>query len=157
MEIIEPDETDDDGKRFQTLRGFLDGEEPEEPLYFAYRATLRIFGTIPDLDELTRSLGIAPTHSHRREDRHPIPYRHDKWNYMAPVYESEPLHMHIDSLWNVFRERKEYLLQIKERLTVDVFLGYRSNCDHAGVEVPYRSLAMFSELEVPFGLSIIVT
>lgn len=98
------------------------GEEPEEPLYFAYCATLRIFGAIPDLDELTRSLGIGSTHAHRREDRHPIPYRHDMWNYMAPVNESEPLHVHIDSLWSVFRKRKEYLLQIKERLTVDVFL-----------------------------------
>jgi hypothetical protein len=74
-----------------------------------------------------------------------------------PVNKSEPLHVRIDSLWSVFRERKEYLIQIKERLTVDVFLGYRSNCDHAGVEVPYRSLAMFWEPEAPFGLSIIVT
>jgi hypothetical protein len=37
-----------------------------------------------------------------------------------------------------------------------VFLGYRSDCDTAGVEVPYTSLEIFIELEVPFGLSIIV-
>ena len=70
--------------------------------------------------------------------------------------ESEPLHVHIDALWNTFRERKQYLLQLKQDLTVDVFLGYRSNCDHAGVEVPHQSLEMFRELQVPFGLSIIV-
>jgi hypothetical protein len=58
METSETGDTDDDGKRFQTLRGFLDGEEPEEPIYFAYRATLRIFGTIPNLNELTRSLAV---------------------------------------------------------------------------------------------------
>jgi hypothetical protein len=40
---------------------------------------------------------------------------------------------------------------------VDVFLGYRSNCDTAGIEVPHTSLEMFSELQIPFGLSIIVT
>ena len=44
----------------------------------------------------------------------------------------------------------------KKNLTVDVFLGYQSNCDHAGVEVPYQSLEIFRELRVPFGLSIIV-
>ena len=78
------------------------------------------------------------------------------WSYTSLVKESEPLHVHIDSLWNTFREHKEYLLELKKDLTVDVFLGYRSNCDHAGVEVPHQSLQMFMELQIPFGLSIIV-
>jgi hypothetical protein len=84
------------------------------------------------------------------------PFKHDMWTYQAPVKEAEPLHMHIDTLWDTFRERKEYLLQLKQELTVDVFLGYRTNCDNAGVEVPYESLEIFRELRVPFGLSIIV-
>jgi Domain of unknown function (DUF4279) len=78
------------------------------------------------------------------------------WSYTSPVKESEPLHVHIDSLWNTFREYKEYLLELKKDLTVNVFLGYGSNCDHAGVEVPPQSLEMFMELQIPFGLSIIV-
>ena len=41
-------------KTFKTLRGFLEGDEPEVEIYFAYSATLRIFGEIPDLDEITR-------------------------------------------------------------------------------------------------------
>jgi hypothetical protein len=79
------------------------------------------------------------------------------WRYTPPVKESEPLHVHIDALWNTFKGKKEYILRLKHDLTVDVFLGYRSNCDHAGVEVPYQSLEIFRELQVPFGLSIIVT
>lgn len=78
------------------------------------------------------------------------------WSYTAPVDENERLHVHIDALWNTFREQKQYLLELKEILTVDVFLGYRSNSDTAGVEVPYQSLEMFIELQSPFGLSIIV-
>jgi hypothetical protein len=78
------------------------------------------------------------------------------WCYTASVKENEALSVHIDALWNTFRKRKQYLLQLKRGLAVDVFLGYRSNCDHAGVEVPHQSLQMFSELQVPFGLSIIV-
>ena len=54
------------------------------------------------------------------------------------------------------RPHKDYLLGLKENLTVDVFLGYRSNSDTAGVEVPYQSLQIFQELQVPFGLSIII-
>jgi len=145
---------------YRTLRGALSGEEPDEPIYFAYSAALRIFGTIPDIDELTRRLGVEPTSSHRCGERrkpNSEPYKHDMWSFTASVNESEPLHVHIEALWSAFRARKEYLLELKKHVKVDVFLGYRSNCDHAGLEVPHHSLAMFLELEVPFGVSIIVT
>jgi len=145
---------------FRTLGGSLSGEEPNEINYFNYRASLRIFGNIPDLDEITRRLGVPPTYTHRLGDRrgpNSPPYKHDMWSYTAPVEKSERLHVHIDTLWNTFREHRDYLLQLKHELKVDVFLGYRSNCDNAGVEVPHQSLEMFRELQVPFGLSIIVT
>jgi hypothetical protein len=61
------------------------------------------------------------------------------------------------ALTNALKDRKESVLQLKHGLTVDVFLGYSSNCDQAGVEVRYQSLEIFRELQVPFGLSIIVT
>lgn len=145
---------------FRTLRGFLAGEEPDEETYFAYSATLRIFGALPHLDEITRRLGVTPTNAYRRgERRRPeaVPYTQDMWAYQVPLPESEPLHAHIDALWNTFKDHKAYLLELKKSMTVDVFLGYRSNCDGAGVEVPWTSLEMFIELQIPFGLSIIVT
>ncbi|HXB72085.1 MAG TPA: DUF4279 domain-containing protein [Candidatus Acidoferrales bacterium] len=126
---------------YQTLRGFVTGEDPEEPIY------------------VSQNLDLAPTHVHRRgELRHPSsrPYQHDMWIYEPPVKESEPLHAHIDALWAAIRDRKEYLLDLKRTATVDVFCGYRSNSDSAGVEVPYKSLQIFQELAVPFGLSIII-
>ena len=135
-------------------------EEPGEETFFRYSASLRIFGNIPSIDELTRRLGVSPTHAHRRgEERgpHSRPYEHDMWAYKAPVPSTEPLHVHIDELWSVFKGRKHDLLQLKKELTVDVFLGYRSNSDNAGVEVPAKSLEMFVDLQVPFGLSIIIT
>jgi len=135
-------------------------EVPDDGTYFACSATLRIFGNIPDLDEITWHLGVAPSETHRKGERgwgpSLPPYEHDMWSYNAPVEKAEPLHVHVDALWNTFRERKEYLLQLRQDLKVDVFLGYRTNCDHAGVEVPYQSLESFRELQIPFGLSIIV-
>ena len=153
---------DSDSERgWRTRQEAFSGEEDsDEPTYFKYSATLRIFGTIPGHDELTGRLGIEPTHSHRageRRSQNSEPYKHDMWSYTAPVNKHEPLHVHIDTLWSTFRTRKEYLLQLKKKVNVDVFLGYRSNCDHAGLEVPHTSLAIFLELEVPFGVSIIVT
>ncbi len=137
-----------------------DDAEVDETPYFSYSATLRIFGTIPDLDEITRNLGIPPTHFHRRGDRRSelhAGYEHDMWSYRAPVDRAMPLHTHIDTLWEMIRGRTRYLLSLKSGdLTVDVFLGYRSSSDTAGVEIPYQSLEIFRELQVPFGLSIIV-
>ena len=60
-----------------------------------------------------------------------------------------------DSLAHI-QPQKDYLLRLKERFTVDVFSGYRSNCETAGFEVSYQSLEMFIQLEIPFGVSVIV-
>jgi hypothetical protein len=135
-------------KSFRTLRGFLAGMERDEDTYFAYQATLRIFGDITNMNEISTRLGLRPTESHRkgeRRHRSSAGYRHDMWSYRAPVEESEPLHKHIDELWRILRPRRQYLLRLKKSVMVDVFLGYRTNCDTAGIEVPHTSLEMFSD------------
>jgi hypothetical protein len=145
---------------FKTLRGFLAGSEPDEKTYFGYSATLRIFGDIPNLDEISAHLGLQPTYTHHKGDR-PNPrhsgFPHDMWAYDPPVNKLESLGKHIDALWESVKPHKQYLIGLKKSLAVDVFLGYRSNCDHAGFEVPHASLEMFTELEIPFGVSVIIT
>ena len=146
-------------KEFKTLRGALAGEEPDEEIHFAYSATLRIFGEIPNLDEITTRLGVHPTNTHRKGDKagpRSPGYQHDMWSYTAPLDETEPLERHIVAVWSKFKANKEYLLELKKTVKVDVFLGYRSNCDHAGIEVPHIALEMFTELQIPFGVSIII-
>ena len=73
-------------KAFKTLRGFLDGGEPDEADYFAYSATLRVFGDDLDLNEITRRMGIQPTRFHwkgeRQGPRSPE-FRHDHWSYLS--------------------------------------------------------------------------
>ncbi|MFC1834093.1 DUF4279 domain-containing protein [Thermodesulfobacteriota bacterium] len=144
---------------FSTIRGFVEGEEPEEETYFAYSATLRIFGDIADPEEISNRLRLSPTRTHRKGEkagpRSPS-YRKDMWSYSPPMAESEPLAMHIDALWSKLKPHSQYLLALKQNLEVDVFLGYRTNCDHAGIEVPHGSLEMFTELQIPFGVSIVI-
>lgn len=147
-------------KPFRTLRGFLAGSERKEESYFAYSATLRISGDIRTMEEISATLGLQPTHSHRKGDRlspKAATYRQDMWSYSPPLDASDALHKHIDALWLKLKPHKRYLLRLKKSLNVDVFVGYRSNCDTAGIEVPHTSLEMFTELEIPFGVSIIVT
>jgi hypothetical protein len=153
------DETGQENKMYRTLRGFLAGQEPEEDNYFAYSATLRIFGDSLDFDDINRHLELFPTYSHRKGERKGPKspgFEHDMWSYSPQLEEVRPLEEHIDNLWQGIKHAKDYLLSLKKVATVDVFLGYRSNVDTAGIEIPYTCLEMFLELEIPFGISIIV-
>ena len=144
---------------FRTLRGFLNGEEPDEANYFCFSATLRIHGDGVPFGEISRRLGVRPTSLHRKgEQRGPRSpaYRDDAWHYQPPLPEAEPLERHIEALWQVVRPAVDYLKGLKRRFKVDVFCGYRSNCDTAGFEVSHKCLELFTALEVPFGVSVII-
>ncbi len=146
-------------KRFRTLRGFIKGSEPEEPAYFAYSASLRIFGDNLDFEEITNNIGIQPTLTHRKGDKkgpNSPGFKEDLWCYNPKLTEDKPLEEHINALWHSIKGSMDYLLLLKQRAKVDVFLGYRSNIDHAGFEIPHTCLEMFVRLEIPFGMSIII-
>lgn len=144
---------------FRTLRGFLNGEEPDEANYFRFSATLRIHGDGVPFEEISERLGVEPTHLHRRGEFHgprSPAWRDDAWHFEPALPETEPLERHIEALWQVLRSHVEYLKALKQRFKVDVFCGYRSNCDHAGFEVSHKCLELFTALEVPFGVSVII-
>lgn len=151
----------DKPKAFRTLRGFLAGHEPDEEDYFCSCATLRIHGVGVPFDEISSRLGVQPTRLHRvgerKRSRSEAVYRDDAWHYRPDVPETEPLDRHVEALWRVVRPHVDYLKALKRNHMVDVFCGFRSNNDHAGVHVSHQFLEMFIALEVPFGLSIIVT
>jgi len=110
-------------------------------------------------DEITEQLGVKPT-LQRRKGEWPGPrspqYKDDAWHFQPEIAETEPLESHIEELMNVVRPNLDYLKSLKSRFKIDVFCGYRSNCDHAGFEVPHTALELFTALEIPFGVSIIV-
>ncbi len=148
-----------DPKYFRTLRGFLAGEEPDEETYFAYSATLRLMGNLPDLQLITDTLRLTPTmalHAGERPSPGSAPLKHDAWHYRVDVPESEHLEHHINALWWKIKDHRDFIKGLKRHAVVDVFLGYRSNCDHAGLQVPHTCLEMFTALEIPFGISIII-
>ncbi|HEU4328420.1 MAG TPA: DUF4279 domain-containing protein [Roseiflexaceae bacterium] len=134
-------------------------DRPYEPPYFRFSATLRIFGTVLDLEAIGQRLGLAPTRAHRggipplKDGDEPL----DMWSYDTPVGEAEPLAAHISRLWADIRDAAPFLRELKESASVDVFLCYRSNCDRTGFSVPAVSLAMFVELDIPFAVSVIIT
>lgn len=127
--------------------------------YFHFSATLRVFGDIADPEGISSALGLRPTHTHRQGEtgRGGKAYRHDSWQWTAPVPEERPLDAHIQTLWSQLKPHKDHLLRLKERCAVDVHLGYRSDADYSGFEVSPKSLEMFVELDIPFSLNVVVT
>lgn len=138
---------------------------PKEEPWFAFSATLRIHGPKLDFNEISRTIGVAATHQHRkgeyrkgeRERRGPESpgYRDDAWHFEPAVDKSRPLTEHIQALWAVVEPHVEYLKSLKRIAKVDVFCGYRSNNQTAGFEVDHSALKLFTALEVPFGVSVI--
>ena len=125
--------------------------------YFAFSATLRIRGDDLPLDEITAQMGVSPTHEHRKGEiprPNARPYPTDAWHFTAPVPEETELTAHLRTLWSVVEPRVVYLKSLSA--DVDVFCGYRSNNGAAGFQVESDALQIFSALEVPFGLSVIV-
>ena len=148
----------DDPQMFRRLSGF-NGEEPDEANYFHFSATLRIHGDDIPFDEISQRLAVQPTHVHRKGERRgpkSPAFGEDAWHFRPSLLETEPLERHIKALWQVVRPEIDYLKALKQRFKVDVFCGYRSNCDHAGFEVSHTCLELFTALEVPFGVSVIV-
>jgi hypothetical protein len=132
----------------------------QEPVFFNFSATLRIYGDGLDFDEISRTLGVTPTRSHRKGERPSSdvrPWPHDVWHYKAPVDREQPLGEHIMALWDTVRPHIPYLRELKQKFTVDIFCGYQSNSSTAGFLVDHRCLGLFSELEVPFGVSVIIS
>lgn len=139
--------------------GTADAGTHDAALYFAYSATLRIFATDLDLDFVTATLGFEPTSTFRvGQNRTPVstPSKHNAWHLASGLPEEEPLAAHIDALWQRLRPIQKQVFELKTRATIDVFLGYRSNCDHAGFEIPAASLEMFTSLDIPFEVSVII-
>lgn len=150
--------SDEPPKTYRTLRGYLEGEEPAEENYFHHSATLRIHGDNVPFEELSQRLGVQPTHIHRRgvKRQSGVPWRDDAWHFQPPLAETEPLGRHLEALWSVVRPHVDYLKGLKQTCRVDVFCGYRSNCDLAGLEIPHHCLEMFMALEIPLGVSVII-
>jgi hypothetical protein len=149
----------DKPKFFRTLRGFLKGEELAEETYFHFSTTLRIHGDGLPFEEISRRLGVQPTNLHRKGEQRGVrspEYRDDAWHFRPSLPETEPLESHINALWEVVQPEVGYLKSLKQLYIVNVFCGYRSNCDHAGFEVSHKCLEIFAALEVPFGVSVII-
>ncbi|HUR45491.1 MAG TPA: DUF4279 domain-containing protein [Candidatus Saccharimonadales bacterium] len=131
----------------------------DKPVLLTFSAALRIFGDNLDHAELTRTLGLDPTHSHRKgEIPSPgsSPWPNDMWSYDAPVLRTLPLQEQISALEQVIRPQIPYLRSLRPKFHVDVFCSCQGKIYPASLKVDHRALALFTELETPFTVSFLL-
>jgi hypothetical protein len=144
-------------KSFTRLRDFLEDGPEDVPITFEYSASFRIAGLDLPFDEIERVLQLSASHTHRKgEHRGKTTFKEDMWRLESPLVETRPLSEHLDWLWTQLAPHKAYLLTLKKRYHIDVFAGYRSSCDMAGLDIPIASMQIYFDLGIPFGLSIVV-
>ena len=127
--------------------------------YFAFSAVLRIHGANLPLEEITQVLGVTPTLMRRMGDRRRIsspPAKDDAWHFQPDVAEERDLSEHLRVLWSHLKPSAPFIIDLGRTAKVDVFCGYRSNSGVAGFEVAPDALEIFTTLNIPFGVSVIV-
>jgi hypothetical protein len=120
-------------------------------------AGIRIIGQKLGLEDISRELGLVPSHVHRAGefDKFGEPYAQDMWLLESPLGKHRELDSHLEWLIQHLESRFGYLKTLKGQAKIDVFCGYTS-IDDGGLSLSPEALSIFVELGIPMELSIIV-
>jgi hypothetical protein len=138
----------------------------QKPTTFHFGVSLFIKGDGLDLDEISRTLGIAPTNISRKGER----YGHaqtlcdfDGWYFSPNIEGTRPLDEHIMTLWDVVRPHIGYLRDPKQKFEVSVSVHVNSSSFwfgreyHTSFEVGHRCMGLFTELGIPCRVFVTIT
>ena len=131
--------------------------ERKSEYYKSYGASFRIIGESLPFEEIESILNLAATYKHRKGDKrgnHVL--QDDRWVLESLLPEDKELGEHLEWLWSKLCSQKQYLVDLKGKYHLDVFAGYRSDCDHCGTVISAQGIKICSELEIPLELSIII-
>ncbi len=131
--------------------------EEKSDYYKAYSASLRIIGIDLPFEQIESNLSLSATYKHRKGDRRGTTIlQDDRWILESPLPEDREFGEHLDWLWSKVSDQKHYLIELKSNYFIDVFAGYRSDCDHCGTVISASGMTICYELSIPFELSITV-
>ena len=130
--------------------------------YFAFSATLRIKNAPHIHKEFERKTGLCPSHVHSKGDianaKSGRVWKNDIWMLDSPLPEEDELTKHILWLKDMLEPHMKYILELKKRgVDIDIFCGYRSDCDNAGFNIMPNALKLFIDLDIPVEFSVIIT
>ena len=110
-------------------------------------------------EEIERETGLAPTEAHRRGEarRAGSSWPNDVWILKSPLLAERPVSDHLLWLDQTLRPHLDYFRSLVDAgVEIDLFCGYRSDCDHCGFSVNPEALALAHDLGVQIEVSVIV-
>ncbi len=120
-------------------------------------AGIRIMGQGLELKEISKKLGLRPSHTHRAGefDKFGAPYPKDMWLLESPLGKRKHLDAHLKWLVQQLKPSLSYLKTLKRKYRIDVFCAYTGNGD-GGLSLSPTALSIFTELGIKLELSIIL-
>jgi len=120
-------------------------------------ASFRVQGKALDLEAITRTLGISPSHSHKMGDPGPLsrPYALDMWMLSAPLDKALPLEAHLIWLSDVLAPHHQFLNSIREVSEIDIYCHYAFYSDQNGFTLSPQALKVFMDLGLPLDIGLL--
>lgn len=112
-------------------------------------------------NEISNKTGIKPSECHCIGDMAHIKsgrkWENDIWILKSPLSEEEDLTKHLKWLCKSIEPHFDYFKELIDKgIKIDVFCGYRSDCDHAGFSIKPEALEVFHTLKIPLEVSVII-
>jgi hypothetical protein len=122
-----------------------------------FSAALRVMGDRLDLKDISRQLGLVPSHTHRAGelDKFGEPYPGDMWLLESPLGNRKHVDTHLKWLLKQLKPRFAYLKSLKNKFKIDLFCAY-TGIDDGGLSLSPRALSLSTELDIKLELSIIL-
>ncbi|WP_158666585.1 DUF4279 domain-containing protein [Salinibacter altiplanensis] len=129
--------------------------------HIGFSATLRVMCAAERHDEIEQVTGLTATHQHAHGEPGFFgqPWPKDLWALESPLPPDTALGEHLEWLWTRVEPHQDYFrgLAAEEGVDVDLFCGYRSDCDECGFEVQPDALNIVQALSVPLEVSVVFT
>jgi len=120
-------------------------------------AGLRIMGKGLEHEEVSRKLGLVPSHTHHAGelDKFGAPYPQDMWLLESPLGKRKHLDTHLKWLGQQLKPSLGQLKTLKKKYKIDVFCTYTGEGD-GGLSLSPAALSIFPDLGIKLELSIIL-
>jgi hypothetical protein len=117
-----------------------------------------ISGVGLNIEDISRVLGLAPTHVHRVGEPNMIgkPFPHDMWMLNSELSGTEPLDAHLMWLIKKLRPHYDFIKSLKSNAELSVYCGLNCKNDQCGFSLRPEALAIFTELGIPMEVTILI-
>ncbi|MBN2534379.1 MAG: DUF4279 domain-containing protein [Spirochaetales bacterium] len=129
--------------------------------YFNFSVSFRIMNAPEYHEKIKENTKIVATHVHKKGDikskTNNKRWENDIWILSSPLPKESQIDKHIEWLWQTIEPHIEFFFELKEKnVKMDIFCGYRTNCDNGGFNLDTKSIEILNKFKIPIGFSIII-